>query len=158
MYYTADSGRKKESRRMRQVKVAAIQMQCSKNPEENRKKAEKMIRKAAGDGANIILLPELFEREYFCQQRRYDFYHYAKPLEENEAVLMGQRLAKELGVVLPISFYEKEVNNLYNFIRKNFILHLEIPDFVSFKPDLAQLELESAGISGFRKLQEAWHF
>ena len=43
-------------------------------------------------------------------------------------------------------------------IRKNFILHLEIPDFVSFKPDLAQLELESAGISGFRKLQEAWHF
>ena len=116
MYYTADSGRKKESRRMRQVKVAAIQMQCSKNPEENRKKAEKMIRKAAGDGANIILLPELFEREYFCQQRRYDFYHYAKPLEENEAVLMGQRLAKELGVVLPISFYEKEVNNLYNSI------------------------------------------
>ena len=65
MYYTADSGRKKESRRMRQEKVAAIQMQCSKNPEENRKKAEKMIRKAAGDGANIILLPELFEREYF---------------------------------------------------------------------------------------------
>lgn len=116
MYYTADSGRKKESRRMRQVKVAAIQMQCSKNPEENRKKAEKMIRKAAGDGANIILLPELFEREYFCQQRRYDFYHYAKSVEENEAVLMGQRLAKELGVVLPISFYEKEVNNLYNSI------------------------------------------
>ena len=57
---------------MRQVKVAAIQMQCSKNPEENRKKAEEMIRKAAGDGANIILLPELFEREYFGQQRRYD--------------------------------------------------------------------------------------
>ena len=100
---------------MRQVKVAAIQMQCSKNPEENRKKAEKMIRKAAGDGANIILLPELFEREYFCQQRRYDFYHYAKSVEENEAVLMGQRLAKELGVVLPISFYEKEVNNSKEF-------------------------------------------
>ena len=170
MYYTADSGRKKESRRMRQVKVAAIQMQCSKNPEENRKKAEKMIRKAAGDGANIILLPELFEREYFCQQRRYDFYHYAKPLEENEAVLMGQRLAKELGVVLPISFYEKKsiictillrvlmpmgrflvfigrlTFRMIIIIRKNFILHLEIPDFVSFKPDLEQLELESAGI------------
>ena len=53
-----------------------------------------------------------FEREYFCQQRRHDFYHYAKPAEENEAVQMGVRLAKELGVVLPISFYEKEVNNL----------------------------------------------
>ena len=91
-------------------------MQCSTELQENLEKAEKKIREAATEGANIILLPELFEREYFCQQRRYDFYHYAKPAEENEAVQMGVRLAKELGVVLPISFYEKEVNNLYNSI------------------------------------------
>ena len=91
-------------------------MQCSTELQENLEKAEKKIREAAAEGANIILLPELFEREYFCQQRRYDFYHYAKPAEENEAVQMGVRLAKELGVVLPISFYEKEVNNLYNSI------------------------------------------
>ena len=101
---------------MRKVKTAAIQMQCSTELQENLEKAEKKIREAAAEGANIILLPELFEREYFCQQRRYDFYHYAKPAEENEAVQMGVRLAKELGVVLPISFYEKEVNNLYNSI------------------------------------------
>ena len=101
---------------MRKVKTAAIQMQCSTELQENLEKAEKKIREAATEGANIILLPELFEREYFCQQRRYDFYHYAKPAEENEAVQMGVRLAKELGVVLPISFYEKEVNNLYNSI------------------------------------------
>ena len=101
---------------MRNVKIAAIQMQCSTNLQTNLEKAEKMVRQAAGDGAQIILLPELFEREYFCQQRRYDFYHYAKPAEENEAVQMGVRLAKELGVVLPVSFYEKEVNNLYNSI------------------------------------------
>lgn len=73
-----------------------------------------MVRQAAAAGAQIILLSELFEREYFCQQRRYDFYSYAKPVEENEAVCWGQKLAKELKVVLPISFYEKEVNNLYN--------------------------------------------
>lgn len=91
-------------------------MQCSTELQENLEKAEKKIREAAAEGANIILLPELFEREYFCQQRRYDFYHYAKPAEENEAVQMGVRLAKELGVVLPVSFYEKEVNNLYNSI------------------------------------------
>lgn len=91
-------------------------MQCSTEQQENLEKAEKKIREAAAEGANIILLPELFEREYFCQQRRYDFYHYAKPAEENEAVQMGVRLAKELGVVLPVSFYEKEVNNLYNSI------------------------------------------
>ena len=64
---------------MRKVKTAAIQMQCSTELQENLEKAEKKIREAAAEGANIILLPELFEREYFCQQRRYDFYHYAKP-------------------------------------------------------------------------------
>ena len=101
---------------MRKVKVAAIQMQCSDMPEENLKKAEHMIRKAAAEGANIVLLPELFERTYFCQQRRYDFYAYAKPVLENEAVQMGMRLAKELRIVLPVSFYEREVNNLYNSI------------------------------------------
>ena len=99
---------------MRNVKVAAIQLRCAENPEENRQNAEEKIRRAAGEGAQIILLPELFEREYFCQQRRYDFYHYAKPVLENEAVQMGMRLAKELGVVLPVSFFEKDQNVLYN--------------------------------------------
>lgn len=101
---------------MRSVTVAAIQMRCEKEVDKNLKKAEQMVRKAAAAGANIILLPELFEREYFCQQRRYDFYRFAKSAEENDAVRMGKRLAKELGVVLPISFYEKDVNNLYNSI------------------------------------------
>ncbi|MDY2628074.1 MAG: N-carbamoylputrescine amidase [Lachnospiraceae bacterium] len=99
---------------MRNVKVAAIQMKCGKDPEENRQNAEEKIRRAAGEGAQIILLPELFEREYFCQQRRYDFYHYAEPVLENKAVQMGMRLAKELGVVLPVSFFEKDRNVLYN--------------------------------------------
>ena len=100
----------------RQVTVAAVQMQCTNHPQENLKKAEKMVRQAAAAGAQIILLSELFEREYFCQQRRYDFYSYARTVEESEAVAMGVRLAKELGVVLPISFYERDVNNLYNSI------------------------------------------
>lgn len=101
---------------MRQIKAAAIQMKCDLEHKKNLQKAEQMIRKAAAEGANIILLPELFEREYFCQQRRYDFYSYARTVEESEAVAMGVRLAKELGVVLPISFYERDVNNLYNSI------------------------------------------
>lgn len=101
---------------MSKVKVAAIQMRCMGQLEENLKTAEEKVRQAARKGAQIILLPELFEREYFCQQRRYDFYHYAKPVMENDAVQMGMRLAKELGVVLPISFYERECNNLYNSV------------------------------------------
>ena len=101
---------------MSKIKAAAIQMKCSTNPKESLSHAEEMVREAAANGANVILLPELFEREYFCQQRRYDFYQYAKTVEENKAVQMGKRRAKELQVVLPISFYEKDVNNLYNSV------------------------------------------
>lgn len=101
---------------MSKVVVAAIQMRCYPEVEKSLAAAEKMIRKAAAQGANIILLPELFAREYFCQQRRYDFYDYAMPVAEDPAVQMGMRLAKELQVVLPISFYEKDINRLYNSV------------------------------------------
>lgn len=101
---------------MSKVVVAAIQMRCHPEVEKSLAAAEKMVRKAAAQGANIILLPELFAREYFCQQRRYDFYNYAMPVAEDPAVQMGMRLAKELQVVLPISFYEKDINRLYNSV------------------------------------------
>ena len=101
---------------MRNVTVAAIQMQCSTNVEENIKKADKMIREAAQKGAQIILLPELFERQYFCQERRYEYYEFAKSVEENDAVRHFKKLAKELSVVLPISFYERDINRLYNSV------------------------------------------
>ena len=101
---------------MSKVVVAAIQMRCYPEVEKSLAAAEKMVRKAAAQGANIILLPELFAREYFCQQRRYDFYDYAMPVAEDTAVQMGMRLAKELQVVLPISFYEKDINRLYNSV------------------------------------------
>ena len=96
------------------VKVAAIQMQCDKDININLNKAEKMIREAAKQQAQIILLPELFEIEYFCQQRRYDFYKYATSVNDNKAVKLAITLAKELEVVLLISFYELDGNNTYN--------------------------------------------
>ncbi len=101
---------------MRKVTVAAVQMRCYPEVEKSLAAAEKMVRQAAAQGADIILLPELFAREYFCQQRRYDFYNYAMPTEQDPAVQMGMRLAKELQVVLPISFYERDFNRLYNSI------------------------------------------
>ena len=52
---------------MRKVKVAAVQMRCTRDVNANIANAERLVRKAAGDGAQIILLPELFERQYFCQ-------------------------------------------------------------------------------------------
>lgn len=101
---------------MRNITVAAIQMRCVPDPAENLRTAERLVRQAAGQGAQVVLLPELFEREYFCQQRRYDFYAYATPTDENPAVQMGIRLARELHVVLPISFFERDCNNFYNTV------------------------------------------
>lgn len=101
---------------MRQVKVAALQFSCSRDVQENINKAEKMVREAADNDANIILLPELFERQYFCQEKRYNYYDYALPLEKNPAVNRFKEVAKELGVVIPVSFYERDIDRLFNTV------------------------------------------
>jgi len=99
---------------VRKVKVAATQMSCSTNIEENISKAEKLVREAAAQGAQIILLQELFETPYFCQKEKSDYYSYATELEHNKAVNHFKKIAKELQVVLPISFYEKKNYARYN--------------------------------------------
>ena len=101
---------------MRKVKVAATQMSCSWNREEVLDKAEKLVRKAAAEGANIILLQELFETPYFCQKQKFEYFDLAKLLSENAAVKRFTEVAKELQVVLPISFYEKAGNTAFNTI------------------------------------------
>lgn len=101
---------------MRKVKVAALQFSCSKDVQENINKAEKMVKEEADNGANIILLPELFERQYFCQEKRYDYYNYALPLEKNPAVNRFKEVEKELGVVIPVSFYERDIDRLFNTV------------------------------------------
>lgn len=99
---------------MRKVTVAAVQMSIPETPEKSVEKADKLVREAAAKGADIILLPELFENWYFCQERRYDSYKLALPLEENPAVRHFKGVASELGVVLPISFFERDNTVLYN--------------------------------------------
>lgn len=101
---------------MRKVKVAATQMGCSWNGEEVLDRAEKLVREAAAEGANIILLQELFETPYFCQKQKFEYFDLAKPLSENAAVKRFTEVAKELQVVLPISFYEKAGNTAFNTI------------------------------------------
>ena len=101
---------------MRNVNVAAIQMRCSLDIVENIRTADRLVREAAGKGANIILLPELFERQYFCQERRYDYYLFAKSVEDNDAVRHFLTISRELNIVLPLSIYEKDGNVLYNTV------------------------------------------
>lgn len=99
---------------MRKVKVACVQMHCSADRKENVDKAAAFTEEAARAGARLVLLPELFERPYFCQERRYEYYGYAEPTEENLAVRRMCELTKKLRVALPVSFYEKDGNTLYN--------------------------------------------
>ncbi|OEH84877.1 N-carbamoylputrescine amidase [Desulfuribacillus stibiiarsenatis] len=98
----------------KKVKVAATQMSCSNNIEENIEKADKLVQEAAANGAKIILLQELFETPYFCQKENPEYYSYATELEENNAIQHFKKVAKELEIVLPISFYEKKNNARYN--------------------------------------------
>ena len=99
---------------MRKVKVSAIQIQVSNCLEDNLNKVETKIREAARNGANIILLPELFERQYFCQERRYEYYAYAKETLDNDAVKMALELSRELNILILVSFYELSGNSTYN--------------------------------------------
>ena len=99
---------------MRKVTVAATQMSCSWDREENLKKAESLVRQAAEKGANIILLQELFETPYFPQIQSFDYMNMCAAPEENPAVQRFCEVAKELSVVLPISFYEKAGNTGFN--------------------------------------------
>ncbi len=101
---------------MKNVKVAATQMSCTSNTKENIQKAERFVREAAAKGAQIILLQELFETLYFCQKEKEENYKFALPTEENVAIQHFKHIAKELKVVLPISFYERKNNARYNSI------------------------------------------
>lgn len=96
--------------------VAAVQFSCTSDVNRNIAHAEALVREAAAKGAQIILLPELFERDYFCQQRRYDFYAYALPMTQNPAVQRFRAVCRELGVAVPVSFYEADGTRLFNSV------------------------------------------
>ena len=101
---------------MRTVTLAATQMACSDDVTENIDRAEGMIREAAGQGANIVLIQELFEGWYFCQDELPEHFARATASDENPAIARFQSLAKELSVVLPVSFFEKANNAFFNSI------------------------------------------
>ena len=90
---------------MRTVTVATTQMACGWDIQQNIDTATDLVTKAAKAGANIILLQELFETPYFCQVHDFDYFTLATTVEDNAAINHFKQLAKDLDVVLPISFY-----------------------------------------------------
>ena len=100
----------------RPVSVAAIQMACDWDAAGNIARAERLVREAARQGAQIILLPELFETPYFCIEQDARHLALARPVAENPAVRHFAAVARELGVVLPISFFERAGHAYFNSI------------------------------------------
>ncbi|XP_004291590.1 PREDICTED: N-carbamoylputrescine amidase [Fragaria vesca subsp. vesca] len=100
----------------REVVVSALQFACTDDVATNVATAERLVRAAHSKGANIILIQELFEGYYFCQAQREDFIQRAKPCSNHPTILRMQKLAKELGVVIPVSFFEEANNAHYNSI------------------------------------------
>ncbi|MBI1262827.1 MAG: N-carbamoylputrescine amidase [Rhizobiales bacterium] len=99
---------------MSELTVAATQMACGWDREENIARVEKLVREAASRGARLVLPQELFEAPYFCQDQNPDFMYLALPIDENPAVKRMQQLAAELKIVIPVSIYERANNALYN--------------------------------------------
>jgi N-carbamoylputrescine amidase len=99
---------------MAKVTLAALQMQCGWDRDANLRTAESLVRRAAASGAQIILLPELFETPYFCKDHSYRFFELASPVDASPAVNHFRPVARELGVVLPISIFERAGNVYFN--------------------------------------------
>ncbi len=100
----------------RLVTVAATQMSCSWDRQDNITKAERLVRQAASQGAQIILIQELFETPYFCQKPNPEYLQLATTVEDNPAIAHFQALARELEVVLPISFFELAGRSRFNSV------------------------------------------
>ena len=101
---------------MRVVTVAATQMACSNETDKNVSNAEKLVRQAASEGAQIILIQELFESQYFCMDQKEELFELSKPFENHPTIKKFSELAKELKVVLPVSFFEKANRAHYNSV------------------------------------------
>jgi N-carbamoylputrescine amidase len=142
---------------MRKVTVAATQMACGWDVSANIANADRLVRTAAKEGAQIILIQELLERCYFCQKQIPAYLEFATSVDENPAIRHMRALARELQVVLPVSFYERANNVLFNSVAvidadgENLGVYRKshIPD----GPGYSEKYYFSPGDTGFR----VWH-
>jgi len=94
-------------------KVGLVQMKCGPDPEQNLEHAMEMVREAAGKGANVVCLPELFMTQYFCQREDHSFFDLAEPIPGPTSTRLSQ-LARQQGVVLIASLFEKRAPGIYH--------------------------------------------
>ena len=93
---------------------ALIQMSMSEDYSKNLAKVDSFLEEAAKKGASLVLIPELFQRHYFCQKENYDFFEFAEDVNDSKTLKHYQEVAKRLHLVLPISFFERHLNSYFN--------------------------------------------
>lgn len=145
---------------MRHVTVAATQFACSWDLPANADRAEALIRQAAAEGANIILIQELFAAPYFCIEQHPRYFDLAQPLEGHPLIARFAALAKELGVVLPVSFFERSGPAFFNSIAMvdadGQTLGLYRKSHIPEGPGYEEKFYFSPGDTGFRVWQTAF--
>lgn len=99
-----------------EVTVAAVQCPLGGSRAENVERVVAWVREAARRGANVVLPSELFETPYFCCEEKERWFEEARPFQDNETIALFAKLARELGVVIPVSFFEKAGPAYYNSV------------------------------------------
>jgi N-carbamoylputrescine amidase len=139
---------------MRDVTFAVTQFASSPDRAVNVARAEAMVRAAAAKGANVILLQELFETPYFCQDQIADHFALAAPFEGNPLIARMAALAKDLDVVLPVSFFERagqaHFNSLAMIDADGAVLGLYRKSHIPDGPGYQEKYYFTPGDTGFR--------
>ncbi|RIV82742.1 N-carbamoylputrescine amidase [Aurantiacibacter zhengii] len=100
---------------MTKLTVAALQLELSREDEgANIAAVSDLVADAAGKGSQVVLPPELFSGSYFCREEKDEFFALARPTAEHPSVIAMQKLAKQLGVAIPTSFFERDGHHYYN--------------------------------------------
>src|ERR1019366_8076650 len=116
LHHAARARARRRTMSGREVTVAAIQCPLGGPRAENLARVEKHVRDAAAPGARSILPPELFEGPYFCRDERTEWFAEARGVDDDEAVARMRVVARELGVVIPVSFFERAGQAYYNSV------------------------------------------
>lgn len=136
------------------VTLAATQMACGRDTAANLDRAEELVREAAGRGARIVLLQELFETPYFCPDQKQELFALARPFDANPVIARFAALAAELSVVLPVSFFERANNAYFNSLAMvdadGTVLGLYRKSHIPDGPGYQEKFYFSPGDTGFR--------
>ena len=139
---------------MREVTVAAVQFACVPDPAANVATAERLVRAAAAQGAQIVCLQELFETQYFCTREDPRNFDLARPLAGHPTVARFEELCRELGVVVPVNFFEDAGRVFFNTVAvvdaDGSVLGIYRKSHIPDDPGYLEKYYFSPGDTGFR--------